>query len=43
MIISAISSNWATIAKNAPNVLWGIVFLILLIGIFYEGWKAVTG
>jgi hypothetical protein len=38
---SAISSNWASIAKNAPGILWGIAFLILLVGILYEGWKAV--
>jgi len=41
-IISTISGSWGSITKNVPGILWGIIFLIFLIGICYEGWKAVT-
>ena len=41
-IIRAIGDSWGSITKNAPGILWGIIFFILLIGICYEGWKAVT-
>lgn len=41
IVITAIN-YWETLAKSTSRFLYGIVFLILLIGILYEGWKAVT-
>ena len=40
-IIGAFIGSWESIAKNLPGILWGIIFSILLVGILYEGWKAV--
>jgi len=41
IIIAVIYNNWSSIAKSTSNFLYGMVFLILLGGILYEGWKAV--
>jgi len=41
IIIVVIYTNWASIAKSSSRFLYYMVFLILLTGILYEGWKAV--
>jgi predicted RNA-binding Zn-ribbon protein involved in translation (DUF1610 family) len=41
LVILLIVLTMAGTAKSGSNLLYGIVFLILSGGIFYEGWKAV--
>ena len=41
IIIGAIINNWGTIARNGLGILYYLIFGILLLGILYEGWKAV--
>ena len=42
LLFITINNYWQTIAKNTSSFLHGIVFIILLIGILYEGWIAIT-
>lgn len=42
LIVIAAISNWSSVAKSSSGVLYWIVFIILLIGILYEVWKAGT-
>jgi len=37
----ALINNWGSIGNNVSNLIHTIIFVILLIGILYEGWKAV--
>lgn len=37
----AIISNWRSLGNNLSNLIYWIIFLIILAGILYEGWKAV--
>jgi tetratricopeptide (TPR) repeat protein len=42
LLFIIVNNSWQSIAKNTSSFLHMIVFLILLTGILYEGWKAVT-
>lgn len=41
-VVIAIFNNWESVGKNFPNLLYVVIFSILLMGILYEGWKAVS-
>jgi len=42
IIVIALINISGTIGKSTSGLIYGVIFLILLIGILYEGWKAIT-